>query len=183
MTLLLRRIVSDNHITRIYPKGGILLSEPNETLLEFSGGAIQSEASLVGSIQKCVLCGCPSLHLGIFMTGEDVDQRTVKDPARGTFFGLCKDHDPHEKEDDVCDSVYQVMEDHQRLKEGLQIAEDLVYAWFERLREKGLTEKESLQIMLDMLLDRNLSEGHEFPDPVREAMVVAVRHQLKKMSR
>ena len=55
-------------------------------------------------------------------------------------------------------------------------------AWFARLREEGFTEKESLEIMLDALSDRNLKVGDEFPDAVREVMVIAVRDQLKKMS-
>jgi hypothetical protein len=37
--------------------------------------------------------------------------------------------------------------------------------------------------MLNVLLDEKLSEGFEFPDTVRDVMVIAVRDQLKKMSR
>ncbi len=46
MTLLIRRLISENHVTRIYPKGGIFLSAPDESLQELSEGAIPSERTL-----------------------------------------------------------------------------------------------------------------------------------------
>jgi hypothetical protein len=56
MTLLIRRLISENHVTRIYPKGGIFLSAPNESLQELSEGAIPSESPQSEAIKKCVLC-------------------------------------------------------------------------------------------------------------------------------
>ena len=108
MTLLKRRFISENHVTRIYPKGGIFLSGPGESLQKLSEGAIPAESPESEAIKKCVLCDRPSVHFGFFMTGDEsvAYTETRRNEATGTFFGLCDRHNPHEKEDEVCDSVY-----------------------------------------------------------------------------
>jgi hypothetical protein len=99
MTLLKRRFISENHVTRIYPKGGIFLSGPGESLQELSEEAIPPESPQAEAIKKCVLCDRPSVHFGFFMTGEESVAYTEKrrDQATGTFFGLCERHNPHEE--------------------------------------------------------------------------------------
>jgi hypothetical protein len=38
MPVLKRRFISENHVTRSYPRGGIFLSGSGESLQELSGG-------------------------------------------------------------------------------------------------------------------------------------------------
>ena len=51
MTLLIRRFITEGRITRTYPKGGIFLCGPGESLQELSNGdglegGVEAEAAL-----------------------------------------------------------------------------------------------------------------------------------------
>jgi hypothetical protein len=107
-----KRRVVEGRITRIYEKGGILLSQPRETLAQMSEGLIEKGTPEENAANKCLLCDKPATHWGLFMAaGEAIAYKEQRqEESTGTFFGLCKMHNPHEKEDEVCDAVYTVME-------------------------------------------------------------------------
>jgi hypothetical protein len=95
------------------PREASSSQDPDESLQELSEGAIPPERPQSEAIKKCVLCDRPSVHFGFFMSGDESVAYTEKrrDEATGTFFGLCEKHNPHEREDRVCDSVYKVIVD------------------------------------------------------------------------
>ena len=184
MTLLKRRLVSENHVTRIYLKGGIFLSALDESLQELSDGAIPSESPQSEAIKKCVLCDRPSVHFGFFMTGDESVAYTEKrrDEATGTFFGLCEEHNPHEKEDEVCDAVYKVMEDQLSVQPDLEFAMTVMTSWYEELLKEGHGGREAIEIMLTLLEEDKLTDEHEFPENVKRAMEMVLREELKRDS-
>ena len=94
---------------------------------------------------------------------------------------MCDLHDPHKDEEDVCDAVYKVMEDHLTVKGDLEKAEGLMNEWFENLTGEGYTEKESVEIMLRMLHEGTFTEGYDFPESVKSVMEVALRDRLKSV--
>jgi hypothetical protein len=146
-------------VTRIYPKGGIFLSGPGESLQELSGEAIPQESPQSEAIKKCVLCDRPSVHFGFFMSGEEAQahKEQRRDEATGTFFGLCERHNPHEKEDKVCDAVYKVMEDQLSVQPDLEFAMTVMTTWYEELLKKGHGSKEAIEIMLALLEEGKLT--------------------------
>jgi hypothetical protein len=184
MTLLIRRFISENRITRIYPKGGSFLSGPGESLQELSGGAIPSKSPQAEAIKKCVLCDRPSVHFGFFMTGDESVAYTEKrrDEATGTFFGLCERHNPHEKEDEVCDAVYKVMEDQLSVQPDLEFAMTVMTTWYEELLKEGRGSKEAIEIMLALLEEDKLTDEYEFPDNVKRAMEIVLREVKREQN-
>ena len=150
---------------------------------EMSSGAIPSDSPQAELTSKCILCDRLSVHWGLFMTREAADIYLKKGPGHstGTFFGLCNQHDPHKDEEEVCDAVYKVMEDHLTAKEDLEKAEGLMNEWFENLTGEGYTEKESLEIMLRMIEEGTFTEGYDFPESVNSVMRVALRDRLKSV--
>ena len=181
---LLYRNIQEGRITRIYPKGGIFLCEPGESLEEMSSGAIPPDSPQAELTNKCILCDRPSVHYGLFMTREAADIYLKKGPGHstGTFFGMCSLHDPHKDEEEVCAAVYKVMEDHLSVKDDLELAEGLMNEWFENLTGEGYTEKQSVEIMLRMLEEGKFTEGHDFPKSVKSVMEVALRDRLGQIS-
>ena len=180
---LIRRHISENRITRIYAKGGIFLCESGESLEEMSSGAIPSDSPQAELTSKCILCDRPSVHYGLFMTREAADVYLKEGPGHstGTFFGMCDLHDPHKDEEDVCDAVYKVMEDHLTVKGDLEKAEGLMNEWFENLTGEGYTEKESVEIMFRMIEEGTFTERYDLPDSVNQVMGVALRDRLKNV--
>lgn len=182
MTLLKRRLVTENQVTRIYPQGGIFLSAPDESLQELSGGATPPESPKEEAIKRCVLCNRPSVHFGFFMSGEEAQAHKEQrmDEATGTFFGLCEKHNPHEQEKEVCDAVYKVMVDQLSIQPDLEFAESVMSTCYEVLRKEGHGEKEAIEIMLTLLEEDKLTDEYEFPVIVKRAMEIVLREELKK---
>jgi hypothetical protein len=179
---LLRRIVTEGRVIRVYKHGGILLSEAGGSLERVSEGAIREADPDAGAVRKCLLCDEPSVHWGMFMTGEQavayVEER--REEAKGTFFGLCEGHNPHENEDEVCDEVYKIMETALNMENDLEIAETVVNAWLDELTQHGYSRKDALGIVLLKLKDNTLIEGYKFSSEIKEALEIALKDELRK---
>lgn len=182
---LRKRLVTEGRITRIYEKGGILLPAPGETLQEMSGGTVQKGSPGAKKLSTCLLCDRPSVHWVLFMTGEEATAYLKKrrGDSTGTFFGLCAKHNPHEKEKEVCDAVYKVMEDQLSTDDEIKIAEAVMGAWLEQLLEKGLSEEDSFRTMLSLLRKGKLTlKGYEFSEKVKKVMKILLEGELRKRS-
>ncbi|MEW5980165.1 MAG: hypothetical protein AB1898_30590 [Acidobacteriota bacterium] len=183
MSLLKRRIVTDNRITRIYDRGGIFLGEAGESLRDISEGAISEGTADSARIEKCLLCDGPSVHWGFFLTGEEsmvYAKGGSRAEATGTFFGLCNGHDPHKDEDEVCDAVYKIMEGQLRAENDLQIAETVMNTWFEELVREGRSRKDSLKTMISLLKAGRLTESYDLSEPVKQAMQIVLQEELQR---
>jgi hypothetical protein len=180
-----KRHVIEGRVSRVYENGGILLSEPGETLEQMSEGAVRERSPGAEKLSTCLLCQRPSAHWGLFMTAEEIlsYQEKPKGGTTGTFFGLCDHHDPHEKEDEVCDAVYKVMEDQLSVEDELEMAEVVMGAWLEQLLEEGFTEEESFQTMLSLLGDGKLTvRGYAFSEKMKQVMQILLEGELRKRS-
>ncbi|MEW6441850.1 MAG: hypothetical protein AB1640_13025 [bacterium] len=177
-----KRHIIDGRVSRVYEKGGILLSEPGETLEILSEGAIRDGAPEAARISTCLLCGKPAVCWGLFMTASEILTYTEypKGGATGTFFGLCNEHDPYDKEDEVCDAAYKVLEAQSHVEEELQAAMDAVDSWLERLSKEGLSEGESLKVVLSKVKKDELVAGFHFSQDVRTALELALMDELKR---
>jgi len=176
------RINLEGHTVRIYENGGIFLYEPGESLYEVTKGEISEGSSEAESIKKCLLCDQPSLHWGLFMTGQESAAYLEKQEGytTGTFFGLCEKHDPHKSEDEVCDAVYKLMENLFSVKRDLEMAETVMRTWHEELMKDGHSSRESLEKILSLLREDRLTVEYEFSDEMKHAMEIALLDQLKK---
>lgn len=169
-----RRVVLDSRVTRIYKRGTVILSCPEEQLEEMSKGAISESGQEAEAINECLLCDQPSVYWGLFITGEETIEYSEKRPATGTFFGLCEKHNPHETEDEVCDAVYKVMETRLNVERDLEMAERAVNTWLEELMKGGFSKKESLEVILSRLKEGELLEAHEFSEEMKKAIEIAL---------
>lgn len=177
-----QRLNQDGNILRIYENGTILLSEPEKPVGETSQGAIPHIAPGAESIETCLLCDNPSMYWGIFMTVEEAVTYAQKREAQteGTFFGLCREHDPYKNEDEVCDLVYGLMEGRLEIIKDLQMAQLVIETWFVELNKGGRSRKDSLEIILSMLEAGKLTEGYQFPRKVKEAIEIVLIDELRK---
>ena len=177
-----KRRVVEGRITRIYEKGGILLSQPRETLAQMSEGLIEKGTPEENAVNKCLLCDKPAIHWGLFMAAEEAiaykEQR--QEESTGTFFGLCEMHSPHEKEDEVCDAVYTVMELALKMEEDLAIAEEAVNTWLEELTQQGFSKEDALGLVLFKLKEGGLVEGYDFSEQVKQGLEIALRNEVQK---
>ena len=181
MKLKKRRVV-EGRITRIYEKGGILLSQPRETLAQMSEGLIEKGTPEAQAVNKCLLCDKRAVHWGLFMAAEEAiaykEQRL--DESTGTFFGLCKEHNPHEKENEVCDTVYTVMELALKMEEDLATAEEAVNTWLEELTQQGFSKEDALGLVLFKLKEGGLVEGYDFSKEVKQGLEIALKNEIRK---
>ena len=103
------------------------------------------------------------------MSGEEAQAHAEqrRDEATGTFFGLCEEHNPHEKEDEVCDAVYKVMVDQLSIQPDLEFAETVMNTWYEELLKEGHGGREAVEIMLTLLEEDKLTDEYERDGPHR----------------
>jgi|GEM_PF-1997836 hypothetical protein len=179
---LRKRLVMGGRVARIYEAGGILLSEQGEPLSKLSDGALREGTPEAGRVSKCILCGEPSVHWGLFMTGEEAVACMEKRPGEytGTFFGLCERHDPHQDEESVCDAVYAILGAEAKLEEDLELADEAVTVWLKRLTAEGFSKEDSLRIILSRHQEGKLIEGYEFSQEVWRALEQALLDELSK---
>jgi len=179
---LKHRIDLEGRIVRIYENGGIFLSEPGKSLHEMTEGEISEGNPQAESIKKCLLCEQSSVHWGLFMTGQESAAYLEKRQGykTGTFFGLCKKHNPHVKEGEICDAVYELMEAQLSIDRDLEVAETVMNTWYEELRKDGRSRRTSLEMILFLLKEDRLTEEYLFSDELKQAFEIALRDQLKK---
>jgi len=181
---LVKRLVLGQRLIRIYDKGGILLSEPGETLEKMSGGEFSETSPEGAKIKGCLFCGQPSLYWGLFMTGEEAEAYLEKQDgqASGAFFGFCRDHSPYVEEDKVCDEAYAVMVSRLTLKKDFALAETVVNAWLDELAQEGYSRVESLETVYSLIQVDKLTQYLVFPEEVKRAMEVALKAEIWKES-
>ena len=100
--------------------------------------------------------------------------------STGTFFGLCEEHNPYEKEAEVCDSVYTVMEMALKMEEELAIAEEAVNTWLGELTQQGFSKPDALGLVLFKLKEDDLVEGYDFSEQVKQGLEIALKSEIKK---